>query len=84
MGKKNRPAKLTATIEDLVELLDTVELDFEEMQTFDELGVDLSAAADGQYPWTMLAALVWVKARREGHPGISWADARSRIRLPLA
>jgi hypothetical protein len=68
------------TIAELTEEAENLgELDVEVLETMEELGINL-ARLDQGYPNIMFAVLAWLRMRR-AEPGLSWADAKPRIRI---
>ena len=89
--RKAAPKELNITLDSLAELLVDLDLDVDEWETFDRLGVldaiaglvDEDGNPTGAPPLSIFPALVWIKLRREVDPVLSWEDARKVIRVPL-
>lgn len=89
--RKAAPKTLNITLDSLADLLVGLDLDVDEWETFDRLGVldaiaglvDEDGNPTGAPPMSIFPALVWVKLRRDVDPDLSWEDARKVIRVPL-
>jgi hypothetical protein len=77
-------APVAVTFDEFADMIDTLDLDVEELETFQALGIELASLAEGRYPNVLFAALVWVKMRRDGQPELSWEEARRHIRISLS
>lgn len=87
MGKKNRtPLEVTVSVTDLEQFLtDDLSLDLDELEAFDELGIDLSSLTpEGRVPNRVFWAFAWLQLRRTTHPGITVDEARSTLSITIA
>lgn len=78
------PAKFTVKVADLGDpkhFEQETALDLVEIVKLFELGLSIEDMTSEHPTAEMLAWASWVWVRREGAPGLSWADAQERIRL---